>query len=358
MTRAAGRLPVTVLAGTDEADLASAVLAVQWDLPDAVVVRHELDEEAGTVRRIVSDATGVLDDSTTPMEHACHACALREDLVPTLLGLAEQGRAGVALVVLPDAAELLPVGSALGSDVVDARVPELLDLRGVAAVVDPRDLVARVTIDAWDPDVGPRSALAVLQAEYADVLVLAGPTDPTGHGDPADLTFLRHLARQDATMVEGASALDAATLLGVRHDADRVHRHHDPRRRRPTGAADEHGIATAVFESWRPLHPRRLMDEMEPMVLSSLRTRGAFWLPTRPEAALVWDECCGQLRLGSCGQWQDHRRTCLVVTAHAEDLDQFGRHFERALMTDAELAGAQRWVGRPDGFEEWVGDAA
>ncbi|QRO86938.1 GTP-binding protein [Kytococcus sedentarius] len=348
------RMQVVVLAGTDEVDLATATLAVQCDLPDAVVVRHELDEEAGTVRRVVSDATGVLEDATRPMEHACQSCALREDLVPTLLGLAHRGEHEVAVVVLPDAAELLPVGAALGADAVDPRVPELLDLRAVTAVVDPADLVARVTVGAADPDVGRRSAAAVLQAEYADVVVLGG-CGPAP--EPEDLTFLRHLTRSEARVVPELSALTASVLLAVRHDVDRVGATHDPRRRRPTGAPDAHGIATAVFESRRPLHPERLMSVMEPMVLSSLRTRGAFWLPTRPEAALVWDECCGQLRLGSCGQWSGHQRTCLVVTAYAEDLPEFRRHFEHALLTDEELVAANRWAGRSDGFEEWVGAA-
>lgn len=75
------------------------------------------------------------------------------------------------------------------------------------------------------------------------------------------------------------------------------------------------------------------------------------------EAVLVWDECCGRLRLGSCGEWVGHQRTCLVVTAHADDLPEFRRHFEHALLTDAELVTAEHWHGRPDGFEEWVGAA-
>ncbi len=356
MTRGPGDRPmqVVVLAGTDPVDLAAATLAVQCDLPGAATVRHELDEQAGTVRRVVSDATGVLEDTTTAMEHACHSCALREDLVPTVLGLAHRGAHEVAVVVLPDAAELLPVGLALGTDAVDRRVPEVLDLRAVTAVVDPADLVARVTVGAADPEVGARSAAAVLQVEYADVVVLggAGP-DP----EAQDLTFLRHLVRQEAAVVHGAASLTTDQVLSVRHDVEAVRDLHDPRCRRPTGAPDADGIATAVFESWRPMHPERLMGVMEPMVLSSLRTRGAFWLPSRPEAALVWDECCGQLRLGSCGQWSGHRRTCLVVTAYAEDLAEFGRHFDHALLTDAEYAAAERWRGRPDGFEEW-GDAA
>ncbi len=45
------------------------------------------------------------------------------------------------------------------------------------------------------------------------------------------------------------------------------------------------------------------------------------------------------------------------MTAHAEDLPEFGRHFEHALLTDAELAAAGGWHGRPDGFEDWVGAA-
>ncbi len=139
----------------------------------------------------------------------------------------------------------------------------------------------------------------MLQAEYADVVVLGGAGPQP---EPEDLTFLRHLVRSEARVVQDLSALTASALLEMRHDVGQVRATHDPRRRRPTGAPDADGIATAMFESWRPPHPERLVNVMEPMVLSSLRTRGAFWLPTRPEAALVWDECCGQLRLAAAAR--------------------------------------------------------
>ncbi|WP_462416964.1 GTP-binding protein [Kytococcus sp. Marseille-QA3725] len=350
-----GRLPVVVLGGTDRADLAAASMAVGCDLPDAVVLRIELDADAGTVRRVLHDATGLVEDTTEPLEHACHSCAAREALVPTLLTCAELGRWSAAVVELPLGGELLPVGSALGTDVVDDRVPELLDLRAVVAVVDPEGLLDRITVGLEEPAVAEASAAAVKQVEYADVLVLAGEG---GEAQEADLTLLHHLAHAGATVVSSASALQAEELLAVQHDPEVAHRRCDPRDRRPTGAPDAHGIVTVVLESWRPLHPHRLMEAMEPMVLTSLRTRGAFWLPSRPDSALVWDECCGHLCLGDCGDWGGARRTRLVVTGLAEELPEFQRRFEEALMTDAEMVGAaQRWVGRPDGFEEWAGAA-
>lgn len=347
------RLPVVVLGGTDEADLSAAVLSAQLDLPDAVTLRLELDAEAGTVRRVVHDATGTVDDRTSLMEHACHSCALREELVPALLELAGADRWPAALVVLPLGAELLPVGTALGTDVLDERVPEHLEMRAVTAVVDPAGLVERVVAGTGGPEGAEVTAAVVAQLEYADVVVHSGH-----EAAPQDLTLLRHLARADALHVDSTLAVDGPALLAMRHDVDTASRCTSPLHRRPTGAEDADGITTVVLESWRPLHPHRLMEAMEPMVLASLRTRGAFWLPSRPDSVLAWDECCGQLRLGECARWDGKRRTHLVVTAHVDDVEEVRAAFEHALMTDAEMVGAaERWVGRPDGFEEWAGAA-
>jgi hypothetical protein len=56
------------------------------------VVRHDIDAGAGTLRRVVVDAYGLVEDETVPLEHACPSCAVREDALPAIARLAEDGR--------------------------------------------------------------------------------------------------------------------------------------------------------------------------------------------------------------------------------------------------------------------------
>jgi hypothetical protein len=60
-------------------------------VPGAVALHHDLGDAAatGSVARTVRDAEGVMDSGETPLVNDCACCALREDLVPELLRLAE-----------------------------------------------------------------------------------------------------------------------------------------------------------------------------------------------------------------------------------------------------------------------------
>ncbi|GAA3068107.1 hypothetical protein GCM10010448_59290 [Streptomyces glomeratus] len=52
------------------------------------------------MHRTVRDANGLLGSGNAPLVNDCACCALREDLVPELLRLAEEGRYRPAVVTL------------------------------------------------------------------------------------------------------------------------------------------------------------------------------------------------------------------------------------------------------------------
>ena len=62
---------------------------------------------AATVRTI-SHAEGLLEQEQIPLEHACVSCALREDILPTLERLAQDGRWDSIVAGLPVATEAAP----------------------------------------------------------------------------------------------------------------------------------------------------------------------------------------------------------------------------------------------------------
>ena len=64
----------------------SSSFGLVMDSPRIVVVRHDIhdDDDGGSIRRVVVDADGVVEDVVVPLEHACLSCAVREDALPTL----------------------------------------------------------------------------------------------------------------------------------------------------------------------------------------------------------------------------------------------------------------------------------
>lgn len=366
MSPVASTLPVTVVAAIDAVQRDATVLSALLDVPDAVVVRHDLRPAAhggarGSLRRVVSDASGVLEDVVLPLEHACLSCALREDLLPTLLRLADRGRWSAAVLAPPVAGETVPVVRALVLGEVDGvAVRERLPLAGVVVVMEAAaavtDLVGTDTLAerglAHSADDG-RSVGEVLshQLRAADLVLAVGACDRRC------ATLLRHLVPRGALRFAGPEELTGADLLAPRHD-ERVSRTwDDPREVAPTGAADGHGVWTLDLADWRPLHPGRLMDRLEEIGSGCLVGRGRFWLPGRPDVVGIWDGAGGQLSIGEVGGWGGAApSTRIVVTGAGEDAPRVRRAFERALLTDAELAaGLAGWAGRPDGFEAWMG---
>ncbi|WP_218974834.1 GTP-binding protein [Streptomyces sp. NP160] len=362
-------LPVTAVTAVDAASRDAAVLSVQLDAPDAVVVRHDIAGAGqGLLRRVVSDGTGVLEDVVVPLEHACLACAVREDLLPALVRLAEGGRWSAALLALPLASEPVPVVRGLlgllGGASQERAVRGRLSLAGVVAAVDGttavEDLLGDDLLDERDLEHGDDDARSVgevlaRQLRGADLVLAPGADDRAR-------TLLEHLALPGTVDARDASDLGAGHLLQHRHDPRASRLWDDPRAVAPSGAPDARGVWTLDLHDWRPAHPERLREHLEALASGRLVGRGRFWLPTRPGSVGAWDGAGGQLSVGDAGPWDAtpaaaERSTRLVVTGVDEDPARVRDAFTASLLTDAELArGLARWTGRSDGFEPWLGE--
>ena len=123
-------LSVVIVAGLHADARTATVAQLLADVPDSVVLHHDLaTAAAGTVVRTIRDATGLVSTGEAPLVNDCACCALREDLVPELLRIQEAGGTRMAVVELWDSVE--PKAMA---EVVTAGG---LTLTGVITAVDP-----------------------------------------------------------------------------------------------------------------------------------------------------------------------------------------------------------------------------
>ncbi|NNG20200.1 cobalamin biosynthesis protein CobW [Naumannella sp. ID2617S] len=355
--------PIVVVAAMDfmVRDVATGALMV--DLPGGVLLRHQLTAHTespgdGIIDRLVTDATGIVEAERIELEHACLSCAVREDLVPTLQRLIDSGRWEVVVLALPLTASPSPVvlelESAIEAEELDAR------MAGVLSVVDPSrltdDLFGDDLLAERDSALGPGDRRSVgealtAQLEYADVVCCLGPPAEQAAG------ILDHLVAPTATWFPSLDELSANHLVDLSHDSvvarDRV----DPVNV-PTSRADPSDqVWTLELVSHRPMHPQRLMDQLELLAVGKLRGRGCFWLPTRPGQVCAWDGAGGQLAVGPGGWWG--RRipiTRLLITGiDTHERDRVQRAFADVLLTDFELRRISEWVGRDDPFAPWLG---
>lgn len=368
------RLPLSLL-GTIDPLLRDAVTLTAALEPGTVVVRHDLldDEDGeGRIRRVVSDVGGVVEDVVVPLEHACVSCAVREDAIPTLRRLAELGRWTQAVLALPVSAESLPVARTLapqtrpGGTLPQYRIScvvAAVDVGGLAADVLGDDLLAERSLGVGEDDRRGVGEAVVALVEHADVVVTSGEPDAAG------TVLLEHLRAADGRLVDGVHGLDAAVLFGAHHDPaagearaelDRDPTHgpvEDLAAWAALGARGEE-IVTLRLTSGRAFHPDRLLHRIEQLGAGPLRSRGVFWVPTRPDSVVGWEGCGGQLSVGELGVWgSDTPRTDLTFTGRARDLAHLAQVFDDVLLTDAEVdEGLGAWLGRHDVLVPWLGE--
>lgn len=365
------RLPLTVLATVDPVLRDSVVFGLVVDRPGTVVLRHDIVDgpDGGGIRRVVVDGTGVVEDEVVPLEHACLSCAVREDAVPTLERLARDGRWDAVLLALPVSAESLPVTRALGwgtrrggglAGLRLARVVAAVELASFEDDLLGDDLLDERGLALTDDDRRSVGEALAAQVAHADVVLVSRDGADDGDADARTASdLLDHLRAPDGHRVDGLYTADLADLFAGTHDVRAGDRRLDPLHVRPVpDAPTAHGVWTLELASDRPLHPERLVAEVERLGAGRFRARGHFWVPSRPDSVCVWDGAGGQLSVGAMGRWgRREPGTRLVFTGVDDVRDELRAAFEEVLMTPAEVAaGLHPWLGREDVLAPWLGD--
>ncbi|MFJ4644494.1 CobW family GTP-binding protein [Streptomyces bobili] len=387
-------LPVVIVGGLHADARRSTVARLLADVPGSVALHHDLaTAAAGTVVRTIRNADGILSAGEAPLVNDCACCALREDLVPELLRLADDPTTRLAVVELWDSvepkamAEVVVSGGLTVTGVITAVDPALLlpylgngdDLaeRGLAAAATDQRTVADTfarqleyapvlaVVDSPEADDEDRELLAQLHPTARRVPVRGGHlADPAG-------------ASARAGAPEPHSPLTAAAFAGFDVEAAAAAQH--PACALLPAEADAHGVATFVWHRRRPFHPERLYAALEDLTCAAARSRGRFWLADKPDVLLHWDAAGGALCVESAGPWlaslpdaawemlppvrraaaamdwhPEHGDCCQHLVFTSPGLDRDGLHelLESCLLTDAEYAaGRDAWKRLPPAFD-------
>lgn len=413
---------LVLVSGITEDGVAEAVRRL-LRVPGTAVLHHDLTNvTSGVVRRRLRVSGGglpgdramggapgfgaVTTDHTEMLElaHGCVSCTLREDVLPLVRALARRPGIGRIVLHLDPVLEPEQVCWAVLHVLVDgATVAGDIRLGGVITVLDPStwltDAVSEHDVSdrglALLPDDERTVAqLAVAQAEFADLLVYAGPARARGasSADGADGTggadgWVR--ARTDAVLARltplapriELTALDPARPLAGLPDTARRGLSDSPhavllRGQPPLG--EDRGVRLMMFTARRPFHPERLHDAMDLLLDGVVRAKGRIWLATRPEAVLWVESAGGGLQVGYVDDWlaarddaawaaaDPERRAAaalrwqprygdrvqeLAVLTCGADPEEIEQGLRGALLTDAEvIAGEDGWRHYPDPF--------
>ena len=393
------QLPVTVLSGflgAGKTTVLNHILNNRDGLRVAVIVNDmsEINIDAATVKNEISFNRA--EEKLVEMSNGCICCTLREDLLEEIERLAHEGKYDYLVIESTGISEPLPVAETFTFADEDGKsLSEISRLDTMVTVVDALNFLKDYDEAKFLNEVGEslgeedeRSVadLLVEQVEFADILLIS-KTDLVSEQELARLKSILQTLNTEAIQVpieHGKVPLDKVLNTG-RFSFERAQQSPGwlkEMRGEHVPETEEFGISSFSYEARRPFDPQKFYDFIHSKDIAGklIRSKGFFWLATRPQLAGSWSQAGGMARYGAAGlfwkavpkeqwpedpeylkaieeQWMEpfgDMRQELVFIGQGLNKSDIIERLDRCLLTDEQLIqGHHVWAEMPDPFPAW-----
>lgn len=393
------KLPVTVLSGflgAGKTTVLSNILNNRQDRKVAVIVNDmsEINIDSAIVQSEVS--LNRSEEKLVEMSNGCICCTLREDLLEEVTKLAQDGRFDYLVIESTGISEPLPVAETFTfANENGVSLSDVADLDTMVTVVDAVNFLKDYEEAKYLQETGEslgeddeRSVADLLadQVEFAD-LILISKTDLATPAEVERLTAILKTLNTDARIIpisHGQVDLDDVLNTGL-FDFERAQQAPGwlkEMRGEHVPETEEYGIGSFTYEARRPFNPEKFHQFLHSTDRYGklIRSKGYFWLATRPQFAGQWNQAGGIARYGFAGmfwkavpkedwptdpdylasikkQWVEpfgDMRQELVFIGQGLDQKAMTKALDKCLLNEEDvLKGKKYWAILNDPFPAW-----
>ena len=393
------KLPVTVLSGflgAGKTTVLTHVLNNREGKKVAIIVNDmsEINIDESMIQNDVS--LNHKEEKLVEMSNGCICCTLREDLLVEVNKLAKKGKFDYLLIESTGISEPLPVAETFTfEDESGISLSDVAKLDTMVTVVDAVNFIKDYGEAKYLQEIGEslgeedeRSVadLLVDQVEFADI-ILVSKIDLIKDSDYNELKAIIRKLNSSAKIIpisNGRVSTNEILNTGLFdfQKAQQAPGWLKELRGEHVPETEEYGISSFVFEARRPFYPQKFHDFLHSKDISGklIRSKGYFWLATRPKYAGSWSQAGGIAHHGFAGMfwkaipkdgWPKEQESVdyimekwvepfgdmrqeLVFIGQGLNKTKIIKLLNDCLLSDTDLLlGRAHWESFPDPFPKW-----
>ena len=393
------KLPVTVLSGflgAGKTTILSHILNNREGKKVAVIVNDmsEINIDANMVKSEVS--LSHKEEKLIEMSNGCICCTLREDLLLEVNKLAKDDKFDYLVIESTGISEPLPVAETFTfADEDGVSLSDVATLDTLVTVVDAVNFLKDYDEAKYLKESGEslgeddeRSVadLLVDQVEFADILLIS-KTDLVEASEVNRLKAILETLNTHAQIIPiSLGKIDIDKVINTNlFDFERAEKapgwlkemqgEHVPE-------TEEYGISSFSYVARRPFYPEKIHNLLHDTKRFGklIRSKGYFWLGTRPEFVGQWNQAGGIARYGFAGRfwksvpkkdWPEDEESLDIINKQwvepfgdmRQELVFIGQNLDKKSMTEALddcllsdediLKGKAHWATFNDPFPAW-----